>query len=534
MKNRVLLLTMICMLLAPKYGVAQDHDHGAGREPHVLPHVKEFVPGVYATGFAHKYKNANCGWIAISNECMLVDLPRGLEPQMFLKEVERISGTTPNTLVLTKFQDGDEKTVKSLIDHGVKQVLTSHSIRNALVATKTIREEFIRGMSTPSEIGDNSNSIKFMPLDGIVGPYGAAVYLPNQSVLFTGPLVVNGPYTDLTTSNTAHWITALEHLESLNAKHVIPGYGSWVGDNVIDFERRYLVELRRQIGYVISQGRPRELITDFESHYLQREVRIQPDYVVWNPYDAPKREDLEHVYDEMTVPNAPFNGQDPKPSKENPQALVLYADQPHEPGYSPPGLRLVFEQTGVTPHFTVDVRALTEENLSNIDLLVIYRDGLLRPNADKDSNYIWMTPEQESAIVNFVKNGGAFLNLHNSMGMYPKDGAYLDLVGGHYVGHGPLERFRVEVVDYEHPITQGVEDFSIADEQHTPPYDKDKVNLLLQSRADGAEPAAAGWYYEPGSGRLCHLAPGHTREALFHPMYQRLLRNAVNWLLRRE
>ena len=236
----------------------------------------------------------------------------------------------------------------------------------------------------------------------------------------------------------------------------------------------------------------------------------------------------------MTVPNAPFNGQVPKRSKENPQALVFYADQPHEPGYSPPGLRLVFEATGVTPHFTVDVRALTAENLSKIDLLVIYRDGLLRPNADKDSNYIWMTPEQESAVVDFVDNGGAFLNLHNSMGLYPKDGAYLDLVGGHYIGHGPLERFRVEVVDHNHPITKGVKDFSIADEQHTPPYDKDKVNLLLQSRADGVEPAAAGWYYEPGSGRLCHLAPGHTREALFHPMYQRLLRNAVNWCLRRE
>jgi hypothetical protein len=46
--------------------------------------------------------------------------------------------------------------------------------------------------------------------------------------------------------------------------------------------------------------------------------------------------------------------------------------------------------------------------------------------------------------------------------------------------------------------------------------------------------AAAGWVYEPGKGRLCHLANGHTREALRHPMYQRLLRNAVAWCLRKE
>ena len=49
-----------------------------------------------------------------------------------------------------------------------------------------------------------------------------------------------------------------------------------------------------------------------------------------------------------------------------------------------------------------------------------------------------------------------------------------------------------------------------------------------------ARRAAAGWVREPGRGRLCHLANGHTLEALLHPMYQRLLGNAVQWCLRRE
>ena len=59
----------------------------------------------------------------------------------------------------------------------------------------------------------------------------------------------------------------------------------------------------------------------------------------------------------------------------------------------------------------------------------------------------------------FVEGGGGFLNLHNAMGLYPADGPYLDLVGGRYIGHGPLERFRVEVVDPDHPVTRGVERF---------------------------------------------------------------------------
>src|SRR5262249_158476 len=136
--------------------------------------------------------------------------------------------------------------------------------------------------------------------------------------------------------------------------------------------------------------------------------------------------------------------------------------------------------------------------------------------------------------VAFVEGGGGLLNLHNAMGLYPEGGPYLKLVGGKYTGHGPLERFRVEVVDARHPVTRGVEDFSVADEQHTPVRDTDKVPLLVGSRSDEGKTAPAGWAYEPGKGRVCHLAPGHTREALLQPMYQRLLRNAVAWCLQQD
>ncbi len=263
-------------------------------------------------------------------------------------------------------------------------------------------------------------------------------------------------------------------------------------------------------------------------------MRLVPDYLVWMPYDTPLAEDVEHVYQELTVPHAPFNGKPPQPNDDRPHAFVLIGDQPHEPGHIEEGLRPVFAAAGVEPHFVVDVHALTAENLARVPLLVILRDGLMRPQAADQPDYVWMTPEQEQAIVDFVHRGGGFLNLHNSMGLYPDNGPYLRLVGGRYIGHGPLERFRVEVVDREHPVTRGVEDFSVADEQHTPPYDAERVHLLLRNRSDNGETAAAGWVYEPGKGRLCHLANGHTRESLNHPMYQRLMQNAVRWCLKQE
>src|SRR5262249_10698057 len=254
--------------------------------------------------------------------------------------------------------------------------------------------------------------------------------------------------------------------------------------------------------------------------------------LVWMPYDTPTAEDIEHVYRELTVPSAPFHGRVPAASESRPHALVLIGDLPHEPGHLEEGLQPVFEATGVVPHFTVDVKALSAENLARVQLLVILRDGLQRPHRDRSTHFAWMTAEQQRAVATFVEGGGGFLNLHNAMGLYPPGGPYLELVGGRFIGHGPLERFRVEVVDPDHAVTRGIRDFFVADEQHTPPFDEGRVHLLLRNRSDDGKVAAAGWVREPGRGRLCHLANGHTREALLHPMYQKLLGNAVRWCLR--
>jgi type 1 glutamine amidotransferase len=496
-------------------------------EPHseLLPHLERLAPGGYAAGFADRYHSANCGWVVLGEETLLIDLPHGVPVPAFLAEAARLAGKPVRKLALTSLQPADVPAVEELVQNGITQVLTSPAIRDALLAaSKKIAAETVKGFESKAVIGSGAEMI---PLDGVVAKGAAVVHLPGPGVLFAGPFVVNGPRAPLAGTDTEGWVTVLRQLDKLAPAHVVPGRGSWGGADVLDRQRRFLAELRRQVGYVIAQGRGRDA--------LASEVHIPDSLLLWMPYDRPTAEDVEHVYRELTVPAAPFNGRPPDKSDRRPHALVLIGDQPHEPGHIEEGLRPVFEATGVVPHFTVDVRALSAENLARVQLLVILRDGLQRPRAgEPKSNYVWMTPEQERAVVAFVEGGGAMLNLHNALGLYPEGGPYLKLAGGKYTGHGPLERFRVQVVDAKHPITQGVEAFTVADEQHAPVADTDRVHLLLRSRSDEGKTAAAGWAYEPGKGRVCHLAPGHTREALLQPMYQRLLRNAVAWCLRQD
>ena len=491
----------------------------------LLPHLEQLAPGVFAAGFADRFGSANCGWAATAEGIALVDLPRGVAAGEYLKEVARISGASPQELFLTRWQPGDEAIVERLIAEGVSRIRTSPAIaKNAAAASSQIGAALVKPSSEASPGPQASQAATLISLDGSAAAECAAVYLPEARVLFAGPAVVHGPRADLTNSHTAEWLEALDRLDRFGAAHVVPGFGSWGGGERLARQRRFLGELRQQVAYAVAQGKP--------SSALAGEVRLSVRDFSWMPYDAPTPADLEHVYRELTVPAAPFNGRLPQPGGR-PHALALIGDGPHEPAHLEAGLRPAFEAAGITPHFTVDVRALSAENLSRVQLLVILRDGLQRPGGE-NSQYQWMTAEQQQAVVDFVQRGGGFLNLHNSIGLYPDDGAYLKLVGGRYIGHGPLERFRVEVVDREHPITRGVENFSVADEQHTPPYDAEKVHLLLQNRSDDGKVAAAGWAYEPGRGRLCHLANGHTSEALLHPMYQRLLGNAMIWLTFRD
>jgi len=492
-----------------------------------LPHIEEVAAGVYVAGFADVHQSANSGWIVLKTHTLLVDLPRGVKPSEYLSHVRSTHAPPPTSLIVTRYQEGDGDLLKKFLAAGVERVFCSRAVHTLVIkGTSDLPPERVLVMTANTSIGDASNAVEVIPLDGVVPDGGAAIYLADRKTLFAGPFVSHGPRIVLPETSTSAWIDALRRFEKLSIQQVIPGYGSWGDKRVLSRHRRFLVELRRQIGYLIAQGRPR-------NHLV--EVSIPADYLVWMPYDNPRIEDLEHVYSELCVPIAPYGGQPPKRSDAQPHALVLIGDRPHEPGHIEEGLRPVFESTGVTPHFTVDVEALNADNLRHVPLLVILRDGLQRPKTGPKSDYIWMTPEQERAVVEFVEGGGAFLNLHNSMGLYPDNGPYLNIVGGRYIGHGPLERFRVEVVDPNHPITRGVSDYSISDEQHTPPFDEDRCHLLLRSRSDdGKAVAAAGWVRKPKQGRLCHLANGHTRESLLHPMYQRLMRNAVNWLLRRE
>jgi type 1 glutamine amidotransferase len=165
-----------------------------------------------------------------------------------------------------------------------------------------------------------------------------------------------------------------------------------------------------------------------------------------------------------------------------------------------------------------------------------------RPVPKMDQKSVpWITAEQGQAVKDFVSGGGSILFYHNVTYISRYDHNFRDVLGAVTQDHPPLRPFKVKVVNADHPITRGVRDFVVTDEQHFLTYQKDPKYVLLRSvNEDGltyrnlGASCEAGWAYDYGKGRICYLAPGHMIVNLWNPEYEKLQQNAVRWLLRQR
>jgi hypothetical protein len=249
-------------------------------------------------------------------------------------------------------------------------------------------------------------------------------------------------------------------------------------------------------------------------------------------------------------------------AKEKGTAFGLIGDRYHNSDYIRTALgKTLGSESGLTIDFSDDVGSLNTDQLRGYKLLIMLRDGMLwpdgysqpRPGPGAETPIVseppvppfdskplyWIKPEQGKAVKDFVSSGGAALFFHNVTYISPHNDDFRDVLGAVTQQHPPIRPFKVKITNKNHPITRGVEDFIVTDEQHFVSYQKDPKYLLMQSvNEDGlafkdlGTSSAAGWAYDYGKGRVCYLAPGHLITALWNSEYKKLQKNAVRRLLR--
>jgi len=138
-----------------------------------------------------------------------------------------------------------------------------------------------------------------------------------------------------------------------------------------------------------------------------------------------------------------------------------------------------------------------------------------------------ITDAQKNGLLNWVAAGKGYAGIHSAADSFRGCEEYRAMVGGYFVTHPKYRDYQVSIVDNAHPITEGIDEFFVKDEQYIVDYDP-RVKVLASALWKGAAMPVV-WTKSWGAGRVYYLALGHDVPACEHEMFKTLLVRGARW-----
>jgi len=141
--------------------------------------------------------------------------------------------------------------------------------------------------------------------------------------------------------------------------------------------------------------------------------------------------------------------------------------------------------------------------------------------------------EQQVGLLNFLKAGKGLMAIHAAIINFDTWPQYGQILGGYWEwgksSHGPYQPgYKMHIVDRQHSITRGVEDFEIHDELYHTLHMTKPVHVLITTFWETKiQPIA--WTTEYGPARIHYNALGHGPQSFRCEPFQRLLQQGVLW-----
>jgi len=153
-----------------------------------------------------------------------------------------------------------------------------------------------------------------------------------------------------------------------------------------------------------------------------------------------------------------------------------------------------------------------------------------------------ISPRRRENFLKLLDKGVGVVALHHSIGAFQEWPEYRKIIGARYYLK-PMEEqglmhgksgykhdldIAVHVADSRHPITRGINDFSIFDEVYNKcSFESDNHILLTTEHPNSDKPI--GWVRKWKNSRVCYIQSGHGPEAYANPNYKRLVSRAIRW-----
>lgn len=188
----------------------------------------------------------------------------------------------------------------------------------------------------------------------------------------------------------------------------------------------------------------------------------------------------------------------------------------------------LFEASGYTVEPTYDLEALADLEQGRYDLVALYTCL----GAQGASGAEGLTDLQTKGLVRWVCQGGALLALHAATVLGQSSPALGALIGGVFISHPPACAFVVYPCFRAHPITEGIQAFTVYDELYMQVQAPSAEVHMVALDDDVAYPMV--WSQTVGEGRTAHIALGHDERVWGLESYQRLVTQAADWLTGQE
>jgi type 1 glutamine amidotransferase len=177
------------------------------------------------------------------------------------------------------------------------------------------------------------------------------------------------------------------------------------------------------------------------------------------------------------------------------------------------------DEEDIDATITTDLNALQCESINEFDAVIDY--------LTKST----FTTEQREGLLGFVRDGGGYVGVHCasdfSSFVAEPDEELESFVGGAFIDHPEQSEFAVRI-RAEHPITTGIDDFTVFDEPYNLRWNGD-VNVLARMDHPELGDVPVVWTRIEGDGRVCYCSLGHTNSAFEQQPFQQLVTRAIQW-----
>lgn len=169
----------------------------------------------------------------------------------------------------------------------------------------------------------------------------------------------------------------------------------------------------------------------------------------------------------------------------------------------------------------------TKEARDKYDVLVFYNMPDSMPYTGDDLP--WHAGDEMKAITDALDGSKGIFILHHALLAYKKWDVWSSLTGTSDRGFKYKQECTMEIeILKEHPITKGIENFTIIDEAYILDTSSLKSEILMKTNHPDSMNEIA-WCSEYAGCRIFSLALGHDNEAWANPSFIKTTSNGIKW-----